>query len=88
MREVRLLRQLAAVMQRASAAGGFFDTWMKQQSDLVQATAQAYGGKGMSPSLCMMDLQGFKIAGFRVFSDLVQATIVEHRPMAASLQRR
>lgn len=44
-REARLLRQLSAVMRQASAAGGFFDSWMKQNSDLVQATAQAYAGK-------------------------------------------
>lgn len=41
-REARLLRSLAAVMKGASASGGFFDTWMKQQSDLVQATALAF----------------------------------------------
>ncbi|KAF6250062.1 hypothetical protein COO60DRAFT_1706247 [Scenedesmus sp. NREL 46B-D3] len=41
-REMRLLRQLAMVMRQASAAGGFFDAWMKQQSDLVQGAAQAF----------------------------------------------
>jgi hypothetical protein len=43
-REMRLLRQLAIVMRQASAAGGFFDAWMKQQSDLVQGAAQAFAG--------------------------------------------
>jgi hypothetical protein len=41
---MRLLRQLATVMRQASAAGGFFDAWMKQQSDLVQGAAQAFAG--------------------------------------------
>jgi hypothetical protein len=43
-REVRLLRQLAAVMRQASEGGGFFDAWMKHNSDLVQAAADAYAG--------------------------------------------
>jgi hypothetical protein len=41
---MRLLKQLATVMRQASAAGGFFDAWMKQQSDLVQGAAQAFAG--------------------------------------------
>lgn len=40
-REARLLRCLAQKM-KAAPPGAFFDTWMKQQSDLVQATATAY----------------------------------------------
>ena len=44
-REAKLLRQLSQVMRQASAAGGFFDAWMKHNSDLVQATASAYAGK-------------------------------------------
>ena len=40
-REGRLLSQLAEAM--GSRKGDMFDTWMKQQSDLVQATALAYG---------------------------------------------
>jgi hypothetical protein len=43
-REMRLLKQLATVMRQASAAGGFFDAWMKQQSDLVQGASQAFAG--------------------------------------------
>mmetsp|Transcript_18698 Transcript_18698/g.47219 ORF Transcript_18698/g.47219 Transcript_18698/m.47219 type:complete len:644 (-) Transcript_18698:24-1955(-) len=37
-------RLLAALYQKMRLAGpkGVFDTWMKQESDLVQATAQAY----------------------------------------------
>ena len=47
-REARLLRQLALVMKAAGSSGGFFDTWMKQQSDLVQGAATAYaGGSGL-----------------------------------------
>jgi len=41
-REARLLRQLALVMKAAGSSGGFFDSWMKQQSDLVQGAATAY----------------------------------------------
>lgn len=40
-REGRLLLQLAQAM--GSRKGDMFDTWMKQQSDLVQATALAFG---------------------------------------------
>lgn len=40
-REGRLLGQLAEAM--GNRKGDMFDTWMKQQSDLVQATALAYG---------------------------------------------
>lgn len=40
-REGRLLGQLAAAMAAAGAAATF-EVWMKQQSDLVQATAAAY----------------------------------------------
>jgi hypothetical protein len=50
-REVRLLRQLSLTMKQAGAAGGFFDAWMKHNSDLVQATATAYGGEHC---LCMI----------------------------------
>lgn len=41
-REGRLLRALAAAT-RLAGGGDLFDVWMKQQSDLVQATAQAFG---------------------------------------------
>jgi hypothetical protein len=44
-REAALLRGLALAMKGASQAGGFFDAWMKHQSDLVQAAAQAYAGE-------------------------------------------
>ncbi len=40
-REGRLLGQLAAAMKGVPSEG-VFDTWMKRQSDLVQATALAY----------------------------------------------
>lgn len=39
-REGRLLAQLAQAM--GTRKGNMFDTWMKQQSDLVQATASAF----------------------------------------------
>ena len=42
-REGRLLAQLAEAM--GSRKGDMFDTWMKQQSDLVQATALAFGDR-------------------------------------------
>lgn len=41
-REMLLLRQLNQTMRQASAAGGFFDAWMKQNSDLVQGAANAF----------------------------------------------
>jgi hypothetical protein len=44
-REMLLLRQLNQTMRQASAAGGFFDAWMKQNSDLVQGAANAFVGK-------------------------------------------
>lgn len=44
-REAALLRGLAMAMKGASQAGGFFDAWMKHQSDLVQAAAQAFAGE-------------------------------------------
>jgi acyl-CoA oxidase len=40
-REGRLLGQLAAKMRGASGEA-VFETWMKRESDLVQATALAY----------------------------------------------
>jgi hypothetical protein len=40
-REGRLLGALAAKMRGVSGEA-VFDTWMKRESDLVQATAQAY----------------------------------------------
>lgn len=40
-REGRLLGQLAEAMRVNKA--DMFDTWMKRESDLVQATALAYG---------------------------------------------
>lgn len=40
-REGRLLGALAAKM-RGISGEAVFDTWMKRESDLVQATAQAY----------------------------------------------
>ena len=40
-REGRQLGQLAAAMKGVPSEG-VFDTWMKRQSDLVQATALAY----------------------------------------------
>mmetsp|Transcript_3167 Transcript_3167/g.6936 ORF Transcript_3167/g.6936 Transcript_3167/m.6936 type:complete len:665 (+) Transcript_3167:191-2185(+) len=40
-REARQLRALAGVM-KGVAQEGFFDEWMKAQSDLVQGTAQAF----------------------------------------------
>jgi hypothetical protein len=43
-REMVLLRQLNQTMRQASAAGGFFDAWMKQNSDLVQGAANAFAG--------------------------------------------
>ncbi len=42
-KEGRLLGQLGAAM--ADKSLDTFDTWMKQQSDLVQATAHAYGDR-------------------------------------------
>lgn len=39
-REARCLKQLAGVMKQAGPQ--FFDHWMKQQSDLVQASALAF----------------------------------------------
>lgn len=42
---MQLLRQLSQVMRAASAAGGFFDSWMKHNSDLVQAAANAFAGE-------------------------------------------
>jgi acyl-CoA oxidase len=42
-KEGRLLGQLVQAMADKSA--DTFDTWMKQQSDLVQATAQAYADR-------------------------------------------
>lgn len=44
-----LLRQLSQVMRQASAAGGFFDAWMKHNSDLVQGAANAFAGKQAAP---------------------------------------
>lgn len=35
-RERRLLQQLESAMKSAGHEGGFFEVWMKQQSDLVQ----------------------------------------------------
>lgn len=43
-REMLLLRQLSQTMRQASAAGGFFDAWMKHNSDLVQGAANAFAG--------------------------------------------
>lgn len=40
-----LLRQLSQVMRQASAEGGFFDAWMKHNSDLVQGAANAFAGE-------------------------------------------
>ena len=40
LREALLLRQLQRVMKEN--AGAVFDTWMKRQSELVQATAEAF----------------------------------------------
>jgi len=42
-REGRLLGQLGQAM--ADKTADTFDTWMKQQSDLVQATGQAYADR-------------------------------------------
>uniref|UniRef100_A0A383WDA5 Acyl-coenzyme A oxidase n=1 Tax=Tetradesmus obliquus TaxID=3088 RepID=A0A383WDA5_TETOB len=56
-REMRLLRQLASVMRQASAAGGFFDAWMKQQSDLVQGAAQAFAEREVLEA-CLRCLEG------------------------------
>jgi acyl-CoA oxidase len=56
-REMRLLRQLATVMRQASAAGGFFDAWMKQQSDLVQGAAQAFAEREVLEA-CIRALEG------------------------------
>jgi hypothetical protein len=39
-----LLRQLSQVMRQAAAEGGFFDSWMKHNSDLVQGAANAFAG--------------------------------------------
>jgi hypothetical protein len=50
---MRLLRQLATVMRQASAAGSFFDAWMKQQSDLVQGAAQAFAGAHNVTCMCL-----------------------------------
>lgn len=46
-REMLLLRQLSQTMRQASAAGGFFDAWMKNNSDLVQGAANAFAGRLM-----------------------------------------
>lgn len=43
-REGRLLSQLAAAMAAAGKAATF-EVWMKQQSDVVQATASAFADR-------------------------------------------
>lgn len=43
-REILLLNQLAKTMQSKMSQGQtLFDVWMKQESDLIQAVAKAYG---------------------------------------------
>lgn len=44
-REARLVRQLQSRLERKTGAGGqpLFEVWMKQESDLVQAAATAFG---------------------------------------------
>ena len=44
-REGRLLRQLLQAMSAAGRGEAMFETWMKQESDLVQATAFAYADR-------------------------------------------
>eukprot|EP00879_Flechtneria_rotunda_P002191 GHRR01002377.1.p1 GENE.GHRR01002377.1~~GHRR01002377.1.p1 ORF type:complete len:601 (+),score=233.83 GHRR01002377.1:928-2730(+) len=56
LREARLLRRLSQVMRGAAAAGSFFDAWMKQQSDMVQATANAYAEREVLEA-CVRQLQ-------------------------------
>ena len=44
-REGRLLQQLIQAMAAAGKGEEMFETWMKQESDLVQATAFAYADR-------------------------------------------
>ncbi|EFJ45833.1 hypothetical protein VOLCADRAFT_93964 [Volvox carteri f. nagariensis] len=69
-REGRLVRQLAAAMAAANAAAGgaltaqesTFDTWMKRESDLVQATAYAFAEREVMDSL-LRTLSGRQLPG-------------------------
>lgn len=55
-RECRLLKALALAMRQAPP-GGSFDTWMKQQSDQVQAAARAYAEREVLDA-CLRLLDG------------------------------
>ena len=56
MREARLLGSLADTMKRAGVGSSFFDSWMKEQSDLVQASGGGLGGLSL-------DLQVVQVRG-------------------------
>ena len=45
LREALLFQKLGAKMAAAAGKAGVFDTWMLEESDLIQAAARAYGDR-------------------------------------------
>ena len=73
-REGRLLGQLARAMKGVPSEE-VFDTWMKRQSDLVQATALAYAEREVLEA-SMRAIEKVRVRQFRLLPDLSFCRIV------------
>eukprot|EP00798_Chlamydomonas_sp_ICE-L_P003157 gene3157-13170_t len=90
-REARLLRKLGQAMAGASKADSF-DEWMKKQSDLVQATAFAFGERELTLLFALRSVES-ELSWFMVeeilplqagkqIPDAVRATVQQIGPTA------